>query len=157
MPKLELEWNSRHSTHPTSPTIAARRSPMSRAHKETTCMYVCLCSTAQRWSSTTFVDQEHLQVAWLPRRSLHSLKPYVVWFVWLSFLACIAPHEFPCFVHQKLLLMNNPGLLSWRTTYHDQMKPRVLSALRPVFCKTAGTQVSRVTRPKLSTYLQCTN
>ncbi len=33
-------------------------------------MYVCLCSTAPCWSSTVFLNQEHLQAAWLPRSSV---------------------------------------------------------------------------------------
>ncbi len=70
MPKLEPEWNSHHSTHPSSPTRAAESRHWSRAHKVSTCMYVCLCSTAPRWSSTTFLNRERLQAAWLPRGSL---------------------------------------------------------------------------------------
>ncbi len=42
----------------------------SRAHKVTTCMYVCLCSTAPHWVCTTFLNRECLQAAWLPRGSL---------------------------------------------------------------------------------------
>ncbi len=70
MPKLELELKSRHSTRPSSPTRAAESRHWSRAHKVSTCMYVCLCSTAPRWSSTMFLNRERLQAAWLPRGSL---------------------------------------------------------------------------------------
>ncbi len=38
----------------------------SRAHKVSTCMYVCFCSTAPRWLCTTFLNWERLQAAWLP-------------------------------------------------------------------------------------------
>ncbi len=33
-------------------------------------VYVCLCSTSPCWSSTTFLNRECLQTAWLPRGGL---------------------------------------------------------------------------------------
>ncbi len=70
MPKLELEL--RHSTHPSSLTRTAESHHWWRAHKVSTCtyMYVCLSSTAERWSPTTFLNRERLQAAWLPCGSL---------------------------------------------------------------------------------------
>ncbi len=70
MPKLELDKIVVTQLTRLLPQERRKGRHWSRAHKVSTCMYVCLCSTAPRWSCATFLNQECLQAAWLPRSNL---------------------------------------------------------------------------------------
>ncbi len=69
MPKLELNETAVTQLTRLLPQERRKGRHWSRAHKVSKYMYVCAL-VFNCWSSTTFLNQERLQVAWQPRGSL---------------------------------------------------------------------------------------